>query len=252
MTRMVSILRAISLRMALVAMTLLPMTLPGMALTGCQGANSRSSIFSPGTTKVPAPATGSVGKPDQSYYNKGSGASGSPGLSQLPGPPGTPSPGNAAPGISAVGTGVRDGNIAAAPSSAAPGPQMGSNPWAGGVQAAGFSSESTGNSSFSPGSTNLKSRLRGMPATDATQPASRTAGNVSPNGGASERSGAIEITDLPPPGSSSPPRRLSMSSGPATAQLNDDEPDAGEYDASDAGTSTAHSGSTPLNWKSPR
>ena len=67
MTRMVSIFWAISLRMALLAMTSVPIALPGMALMGCQGANSRSSIFSPGTTKVPAPATGSVGKPDQSY-----------------------------------------------------------------------------------------------------------------------------------------------------------------------------------------
>lgn len=249
MTRLVSIFRATSLRMALMSIAL-----PGMAFMGCQGANSRSSIFSPGTTKVPAPATGSVGKPDQSYYNKSSGASGSPGLSQLPGPPGAPSPGNASPGISAVGTGVRDGNLAATglPTAAASGPQMGSNPWAGGVQAAGFSSESTGTNNFSPGSTNLKNRLRGMPATDATQPASRTAGNVSPGGGALERSGAIEITDLPPPGSSSPPRRLSMSSGPATAQMNDEESDSGEYGASDAGTSTANARSTPLNWKSPR
>lgn len=205
-----------------------------VATVGCQGASSRSSILSPGTTKVPAPGTGAVGKPDQSYYNNG-GAKGSTGLSQSsPAAEGPP-----------VGTGVRAGSVAAAPTSSQPaansayGPQMGTNPWAGGVKPAAFTSESPSANGFAPGSTSLQSRLRGMPANDATQSPARN-----PNSGK-----PIEITDLPPPGSSPPPRRLQMSSGPATPLIESDEESASEADSPPPTRSTATSSAPSLNWK---
>lgn len=195
-----------------------------MAVAGCQGAGTRSSLFSPGATKVAPPATGSYGTQDKNYYNNG-GGSGSSGGSSGGNRTGSGHSSLDRPSDErVVGSGISSDNLSwQSAKQRSPGDN--------GVASASFARDEGHANSASDRTANLRNRLRGMRTNDATQ--------EPPN---SER---IEITDLPPPGSTPPPRRIRISNAEPTRIT-----DSVAEPRSASGSSKT--GSSPLRWTAPK
>ena len=140
---------------------------------GCRGPSNNYSLFSPQSTRVPAPGTKSFGVADSNYYSK-------------------PSPA----GLPAIGTG-----------SSLPPPSSSELAWqppraktAGGRAALASNGETVGDgvepASFSPPSSSM--RLAGMKASEAKPPAGPPR--------ATDAEPPIEITELPPAAAGSSPK----------------------------------------------
>lgn len=194
-----------------------------LATVGCQGTGTGSSLFSP--AKVPAPSTGSIGTPDKGYYNNSSGNS-TGGNTK-----------NARPGQSSIQS-SSSGNVAFGPQ----GDWNSSDARRdGNISRATFQQDERSLNADGGGNSKLANRLRGMRANDATQ---------SPSS-----SKPIEITDLPPPGSTSPPHRLISRDDEAPARLSSDRGEVPESELSrrsdNRQAGSRQSDSDGLRWRSP-